>query len=253
MARKSKKNKKLIIYLLVGAFFLLLLPLLINRPTIIRIVMTLASTALITFAILVNNRKYNKYANYIYICLLFLIMCLDSFIALSFKRIPIFSYNIIHSKDVRVYNAFGIRVWQCDQTNYKDLEVELFSKDGYVCSGQNIEAIDSNDFFIELEENYENYYNKIFKIKGYINNKQGQSYVELQPYELDEEGNVIFDDKYTLKVILAESDLNLNYYNVYDSISVIGRIKNIEDYEEKKIIYMYEAEIDYEIDEETIE
>ena len=64
-------------------------------------------------------------------------MIIDSITVIIFTKVPIYSYNIVDSNKVRVYNAIGLRVWQCNKNYDDDLKVDLFYNNGYTIGFQN--------------------------------------------------------------------------------------------------------------------
>ena len=63
------------------------------------------------------------------------------------------------------------------------------------------------------------------------NKKNGQNYIEMQPYETNSitvNGYVTFADNITLKIVFKDNTQELDYYDVYDEITIVGIIKNIE-------------------------
>ena len=170
----------------------------------------------------------------------------DSIVSSIFARIPIYTYNITTTGNTRVYNSIGFRIWQCNIKNDKDLRVDAFYTKGYMCDAKNIEQIDSNSFLNSVVENYGEYQNTYVKIRGKISKKNSQNSIEMQPYEkkdLTINGYVNFADNITLKILFKNNNSELDLYDVYDEITVIGIVKNIEQNDEKFVVYLSESEL----------
>ena len=241
MSKSKIKNKKY--FLLIIAIVLFLVALLINRPNVIRLILTLISIVLIVLYFKFKNKKQT-----IILALLILLatIFIDSLISSLFARIPIYAYNINTSGNVRVYSSVGYRIWQCDKNNYKDLKVDVFYNKGYVCNPDDIEEIDSNVFLNAVIENYEEYKNNYVKIRGKISKKNSQNSIEMQPYEQNSitiNGYVTFADNITLKILFNENIKELDLYDIYDEIVVIGVVKNLEHKDDQFTIYLGESRL----------
>ena len=240
MAKKKKKKNYMTIVISMAIF---LVALLINRPTVIRLFMSVISIAVFLFFF-----KFKDKRKYILLGIVALIITIfvDSLAASFFARIPIYSYNINTSKNVRVYSAVGYRIWQCDKNDYKNLKVDVFYNKGYVCDPDDIEEIDSNSFLNSIIENYDEYKNSYVKIKGKISKKNSQNSIEMQPYETSSitvNGYVTFADNITLKILFNNNIQELDLYDIYDEITVIGVVKTLEHNDDKFIIYLTEARL----------
>ena len=241
MAKKKNKNKNNT--LLIIALILFLVALLINRPNVIRLILTLTSIVLVVIFFRIKNKKQNIV---LAILLLIITVFLDSLVASLFVRIPIYAYNINTSGNVRVYSSIGYRIWQCDKDNYKDLKVDVFYNKGYVCNPDDIEEIDSNVFLNSVIENYDEYKNNYVKIRGKISKKNSQNSIEMQPYETNTitiNGYVTFADNITLKIMFNENIQELDLYDIYDEIVVIGVVKNLEHIDDHFNIYLAECRL----------
>lgn len=165
---------------------------------------------------------------------------------MTFVRIPIYTYNIITTKNTRVYNALGYRVWQCDINTTKNMKVDKFYTKGYLCDAKNIEQIDSNSFLNSVIENYEDYKNSYVKIRGKISRKNSRNSIEMEAYEessITINGYVNFADNITLKILLKKDTEELDLYDIYDEITVIGIVKTLEHNNDKFVVYLTEAEL----------
>ncbi len=239
---KKKKSKRNNVYLVIGILSFLI-ALIINRPTVIRLLLTLISVGFIVLYISIKGIKRNVLVT---IGILLLTIVIDSIISSLFIRIPIYAYNIANSGNVRVYSSFGYRIWQCDKKDYKNLKVDVFYNKGYVCNPDDIEEIDSNSFLNAVIENYDEYKNNYVKIKGKISKKNSQNSIEMQPYEQNSitvNGYVTFADNITLKIMFNDNIKELDLYDIYDEITVIGVVKNLEHLDDQFIVYLSECRL----------
>lgn len=239
---KIQKIGKKYFVLLISILFLFV-SLWIRQASAIRIILCLFFILGILF-FLYKEKKVKKLFFPLIFVLLFLMTILgDAIISYVWKRIPIFSYNITSTENTRVYNAFGITVWQCDKKNNKELIVEPFYKKGYLCEAENLKAIDSNDFLKIIIENYEEYQNTKVKIKGRISKKGGLNYVEMKPFTEDENGTITFQDSITLSIIFENKEEKLTTTSLFDEIEVIGVVKTREIKDNEYIVYLHEARL----------
>lgn len=239
-----KKRKKVYNYkLLAIGIVAMIIPLLINHLSVFRLLLSLLGIILVTIFFKEKNKKKNIL---IAIGLLLISILIDSIISASFVRIPIYTYNIITSGKTRVYNSIGYRIWQCDINSTKDMRVDQFYTKGYICDANNIEQMDSNSFLNSVIENYDEYRNTYVKIRGKISKKNSQNSIEMQPYEENEitiNGYVNFADNITLKIMFNENISELDLYDIYDEITIIGIVKTLEQNDEKFTIYLSEAQM----------
>ena len=243
--KEAKKNKKVSKNLIIISIILLIISLLIKKTMAIRTILYLLSLVVLVIGIKYKRKKF-KDAFFIFIVAFAAYIILDGIIVVTFKRIPIFSYNIITTGKTRVYNSIGVRVWQCDKDNYKDLVVDPFYNKGYICDVDEIDPIQSNSFLNSVIENYDEYKNTYVKITGKISKKNGQNSIEMQPYtttDITVNGYVTFADNITLRILFKQSEPLLDQYDVYDEITVVGIIKNMEQSHNKYVVYMYDTKI----------
>ena len=225
-------------------FVPILTALILRKPSVIRLIFCLVGIGL--FVYMYFRDKDKKLIPFILLCSLIGVIFIDGLFALVFKRIPVFSYNIISSGNVRVYNSIGLRAWQCDKDNYKDIKIDFFDKQGYACDIDNLSTVYSNSFLSAVVENYSEYKNQYVKINGKISKKNGLNYIEMQAYDSNSEslnGYVDFYSNITLRILFPSNQEELDNYDVYDNITVIGVIKNMEEVNGNYIIYMYESKI----------
>lgn len=246
MAKRKEKVINVNFIILLICIILLTTAIFINKSTPIRPILWILAIILLSLNIGLKNKF--KATSTIFFILIFLIISIvsDGIIVYTFKRIPIFSYNIISTEKTRVYHSIGMRVWQCDKNNYSNLIVDPFYKNGYMCNAEDITAIDSNSFLNSVVENHAEYRNKYVKIRGRISKKAGQNLIEMKPYTSTNNsinGYVEFADNITLRIIFNESEPLLDDYDVYDEITIVGIIKNIENNSSKYVIYMYDSKV----------
>ena len=244
--RKQPKVTKNEMIQFIAAVILLFIIYLYNKTSIIRLLLWFIIMALIvknTFKFFYKTKNYKLFT---IILVFFLSIVIDGIITLTFKRIPVFTYNILTIDNVKVYTSPGLRVWQCEKDKYKNLVVQPFYEKGYLCNAENVATIDSNSFLNSIVENYNEYKNTYVKIKGPISKKNGQNTIEMRPYEQGDitvNGYVEFFDTITLRVIFEENNDELDNYDVYDEIIVLGQIKNLEQENGKYIVYMAGAKV----------
>ncbi len=259
MARRKAKTKitKREIFQIILSIVLLFIIYKINRVNVIRLFLWLVVVFIIAKNVVKFTKKLKNHRMMTFILVLLLSVVLDGIITVTFKRISVFTYNVLTIDNVKVYTSPGLRVWQCDKNKYKNFIVQPFSEKGYLCNAENVATIESNSFLNSVVENYNEYRNTYVKVKGPISKKNGQNSIEMRPYEQSDvtvNGYVEFQDTITLRVIFDEIIPELDNYDVYDEIVVLGQIKNLEQENGKYIVYMAGAKImsEVELDKYTI-
>lgn len=243
--KQIQKNKKISSILIGISIILMLVALCISKSTPIRTMIYLISLLVMTKGIKYKKKKIKESVLLILILMVIYIV-IDGIVVLTFKRIPIFSYNIVTTEKSRVYNSLGLRVWQCDKNDYKNVIVDTFYNKGYVCDADDIDPIPSNSFLNSVVENYDEYKNTYVKVVGKISKKNGQIMIEMQPYNTTDitiNGYVTFADNITLRILFNQNEQKLDDYDIYDEITVVGIIKNMEQDHGKYVIYMYDTKI----------
>lgn len=245
---RNTQNKKQQIALnkplLLISIILLLIAILIKTSSAIRPILWILSIVILAIN-LKRSTKYTK-SKIIVISLLLLgvSVIIDGIIVYTFNKIPVFTYSIIKKENTIVYNSLGMRVWQCNEDDYDNIIVDPFYEKGYMCNANDIETVDINTFLNSVVQNHSEYKNNYVKIKGKISKKSGINSIEMRPYTETEHkvnGYVEFADNITLKIIFKEEDINLDSYDVYDEITIIGIIKNMESSESNHTIYMSDS------------
>lgn len=246
MAKKKTQKKKPNYILLIIALIIILTIYLINRLLFIRPLMWVVAVILITIFLNQFFKLSKKSALTLGILFFFVSIVLDGIIVTVFKRIPAYTYNVVSSGKVNIYYSPGLRVWQCNEKSYKNLVVDQFYNKGYMCDANDIVTIEVNSFLNSVVENYDDYGNKYVKISGKISKKNSQTSIEMRPYiegEIKVNGYVEFSDSIVLKIFFEKADPELDNYDVYDDITVIGLVKNLEGKTGNYIIYMDNARI----------
>ena len=243
---KSTQKKETITKILISiSLIFIILIYIINKASFIRPLLWIVSTILLTAIFRVNKKMPIIKLFAIFLCLFALSLALDGTIAALLKKIHAYSYNITTNNKTRVYNSLGVRVWQCDISKDEYL-VDVFYSKGYLCSAEDLSAIDSNAFLNSIVENYDDYHNQYVKIVGKVSKKNGQNYLEMQPYTESENkinGYVEFASNITLRAIFSPPEKELDNYDIYDEITIIGKVKNLDKSSSQYVIYMYETKV----------
>lgn len=243
---KKEKTLKINLPILIISFIILTISIIINNSHAIRPILWIISIILLSLNIGLSNKNKTSHIIIMILFLFIISLFIDSILVYTFKRIPVFSYNIITTKKTVVYNSLGMRVWQCNKDDYNDLIIDAFYQKGYMCDAKDIDAIDSNSFLNSIVVNYNEYKNNYVKIRGKISKKTGQNYIEMRPYENTEitvNGYVAFTDNITLRIIFKENEPLLDNYDIYDEITIVGIVKNLENESNKHIVYMYDSKV----------
>lgn len=238
-----EENSNLKWILIFIGIFLLLVSMVINYVTYLRIILNIIGIIILVIATVMQGVTKKKFVILYFFLYLIIAILLDTVVVINFNRLPVYSYNIITSNDSRVLNALGYRVWDCKG---KALKVDRFYKLGYYCDASEMEAIDVNAFLSEVVDNFDDYKNNYLKINGKISSKDGSTYIEMQPYHSNEitiNGYVNFADNITLRAVFNSSEESLVNYEVYDSVTLVGKIWHIKEENEKYVIYMEDTKI----------
>lgn len=249
--RKSKDSYKLPnIYMLIFSIILVSISYILNEGGVLRIFLWLLGILLIILNFFKTYKSKLPTNLLLFVGLFIASIFLDGIVCMTFKKIPLFAYNIINTGDARVYNGIGIRVWKCTKDS-KELIIDPFYNKGYLCNSDSIPAIEVNSFLNSVIENYDDYKNSYIKIKGKISKKTGRNYIEMQPYETTSvtiNGHVAFANNITLRILFTEAAEELDNYDMYDDITVLGIIKNLDNESNNYVIYMYESKVVSNID-----
>lgn len=202
------------------SIILIIIPYFINVYSIFRLLSYLIGIAL--FSIIMFKNKKNIVVNIIVLITIFSSSYFMDYFLTCHTRIPIFSKQVISSNEVKSYYSLTYKLDVCDN-NYK---IDRFYSNDYSCSEFDLESISINDFLSSYEKNKKAY----LKIEAKISAIIGESYFEISPYDLKEEpknGEVTFKNDIKIRVPLNKSIL-VNNYKIYDEITIIGRVGNIE-------------------------
>ena len=218
------------------------LVLFLDRAMMIRILFFLIALIGITYYFYKEKKCVKKNTTFVFFFLLLVSILCDSILAYSLKRIPIFSYNITTTANTRVYNAIGIKVWQCNKKDYQNILVVPFYENGYLCDALHLEAVDTNFFFKTIVESYEDYKDTSIKLKGKISKKGALNYIEFAPYQ-EENGEITFTEDILLSVFFKNEEEALLNIEEKEEVTIIGTIKNRELSKNGYILYIYNAEL----------
>lgn len=246
MVKKEVKVINMSLIVLIISIILITTSIFISKSTPIRPILWFTAIIMLSLNLGIKNKFKKTITALLFLLFMVVSIVADGIIVYTFKKLPVFSYNIISTENSRVYHSIGMRVWQCDKKNYKDLIVDPFYKNGYMCSAEDITVIDSNSFLNAVVGNYDEYRNKYVKIRGKISKKSGQNLIEMKPYTSTDNsinGYINFADNITLRIIFNEAEELLDDYDVYDEITVVGIIKNIENNSSQYVIYMYDSKV----------
>lgn len=238
-----EENSNLKWILIFVGIFLLLISMVINYVTYFRIVLNIIGVITLVVATVLKTKMKPKFVILYFFLYLIIAILLDTVVVINFNRLPVYSYNIVTSKESRVLNALGYRVWNCKG---KALKVDRFYKLGYYCDANEMEATDINAFLSESSPNFDDYKNNYLKITGKISSKDGTSFIEMQPYHSNEvtiNGYVNFSNNITLRAIFNSSEESLTNYEVFDSITIVGKIWYKKEENNKIVIYMDDSKI----------
>lgn len=216
-----KKAKREIIFIIVG-LLLMLIPFFINVYSVYRLLSIFLGIVSLEVGLVID--KYDKAWRIVILPIIFFVLSygIDFGVTHLFNTIPVFSQRFISSDNVIVYNSIFYREYSCS----KKIIIDNLYKMEYPCSGDDLKEIDSTSFLNSVLENYNDHKDKFVKINGKISKLNGTYNLEMQAYTLTDEsinGYVMFSDNITLEVNF-NTIKDLTKYNVYDNITVIGRI-----------------------------
>ena len=129
---KPKKKERLLKYIIIS-LIILAIALLAPINNIIRLILTIISLIILSIRQHKILGKQKHYLPIYSLAYLIAIILLDSICVVTLNKTPIYAINIINDNNIRVYNALGYQVWQCDKNTDKDLIVKPFYNKGYLC------------------------------------------------------------------------------------------------------------------------
>lgn len=244
---KKKKEIKIITKTRIISLILILLAFLLPINNLFKLLILTFTLILLSVEKrdLLPKKKQKLFPIYTLIYLILFIL-LDSICVVTLHKIPVFTLSIVTKDNVRVHNALGYKVWQCNKKNSEELVIEPFYRKGYACDIDDIDNVNINDLLTSLNNNFDEYKSTYVKVTGKISRKDGQNYVEMQAYQETEDalnGYVTFSETITLSIMFNQNDSTLDVYDIYDEITVVGLIKNMESIDGKRTIYMYDAKL----------
>lgn len=217
-------KKRIIILLGLGLTFMIV-PFLLNTYSILRIISILLGTILITLSLCLKKKKNIFMKILIPIFLLAICYGVDTLLFYSFKRVPVFSYQIKSSTKMKTYNSFFYRVYDCN----KDLVVDYGYQKSFMCESNTLDTININTFLQDSKESFKKYHHKFVKISGKISKITGNESLELSAYSETSDilnGYVNFNLNNT---VVVETNEDLSMYHIYDYVEVIGLVDKIND------------------------
>ena len=220
------------IFLFLG-ILLILVAFLISFYTFFRVIMLFIGIGLIILSFTMNKNKKYIFLIILTISLFVGSYWIDYFLFSKFNHIPIYVYKIESSKKVKVYNSFFYRIYSCD----KNLILDSNKTKPYVCGKNDLEEHDINAFIPEVISSFKDYNQKFIKLNGKISKISGVDTLELSTYKEAEDslnGYVEFNTDYTVRIKVDNFDLAS--LRIYDNITVIGSVYNLEKVEETYIV-----------------
>lgn len=217
-------KKRFIILLGFGLTFMIV-PFLLNTYSILRIISIILGTILITLSLCLRRSK-NIFMK-ILIPLFLIAICygVDTLLFYSFKRVPVFSYQIKSSENMKTYNSFFYRVYDCNKT----LVVDYGYQKSFMCDSNTLDTININTILQDPKETFKKYHNKFVKISGKVSKITGNESLELSSYTETSDilnGYVNFNLNNT---VIVNTNEDLSMYHIYDYIEVIGLVDKIND------------------------
>lgn len=215
-------KKKFLILLIVG-ILLFVIPFCFDTYSLFRIVGLAIGIFLITLSLVFAPKKNIFLIILTPVILICLSYAIDTFLFYKFSRIPLYVIEEKSNNKVSTYNSFFYRIYNCDGR----LTLDYGYNKSYVCSDDDLKALNINDFLIDPEKTYDEYKNKFVKITGKISKLSGEESLSLSAYTTSSDslnGYVNFNTNYNIEVSINES---LSQYRIYDFITVIGRVDSI--------------------------
>lgn len=182
----------------------------------------------------VIERQHKKIAILIYSIIIFSIAQFFDYLTIKyFNKPPILTYNVMEFNNVKIYDSFFYRVWQCN-TEKNEYIVDDLQKIGYFCNMDYIESTNINNYAVELVSNFSRYYNTYIKLNGIVYDVN-EEFIILKSYIYKDE-KLIFNDNLTIKIYLNSS---FNNIKKNQEIEVTGKVIEIND----KVVYLDDTTI----------
>ena len=217
--------KKRLIWLLGIGLTLMIVPFIINKYSIFRVISLVIGVILIEVCFCLKKKRNIFLVILIPVLLFTMSYGVDVLLAFKLKYVPIYSYVIKSSDKMKTYNSFFYRVYDCNN----NLNLDYGYRSSYVCNNELLDIISINKFLQDPKDSFNEYKNKFVRIHGKISRISGNESIELAAYTKSEEvlnGYVNFNLDYTLNV---KSNEILSSYRIYDYIDVIGRVDSYKD------------------------
>lgn len=222
-------NKKKI--LLFISILLITLPYFINIYSILRILSFTLGVMLFSIILFMSKKTY--FLNSIIIITILVSASFVDYFLSHYERIPFIAKKVVSSEKVTTYYSFFYQINVCGNNQILD----KFYQKGYTCDKFDLEEITVNNFLSTYEKDKRPY----LKIKGKVSAILSDKYIELNPYEINENdlnGNVTFQKDIVLRLPIKDLNLKIDEYKIYDEIEFIGRVKK-EKKETEKNIYLF--------------
>lgn len=217
--------KKRLIWLLGIGLTLMIVPFIINKYSIFRVISLVIGVILIEVCFCLKKKRNIFLVILIPVLLFTMSYGVDVLLAFKLKYVPIYSYVIKSSDKMKTYNSFFYRVYDCNN----NLNLDYGYRSSYVCNNELLDIISINKFLQDPKDSFNEYKNKFVRIHGKIGRISGNESIELAAYTKSEEvlnGYVNFNLDYTLNIKTTD---DLSKYRIYDYIDVIGRVDLLKD------------------------
>lgn len=217
--------KKRLIWLLGIGLTLMIVPFIINKYSIFRVISLVIGVILIEVCFCLKKKRNIFLVILIPVLLFTMSYGVDVLLAFKLKYVPIYSYVIKSSDKMKTYNSFFYRVYDCNN----NLNLDYGYRSSYVCNNELLDIISINKFLQDPKDSFNEYKNKFVRIHGKISGISGNESIELAAYTKSEEvlnGYVNFNLDYTLNIKTTD---DLSKYRIYDYIDVIGRVDLLKD------------------------
>ena len=223
---------KRFISMLIGVL-LLAVALLMSKFNLIRAILCILSIIVLAYANQLERHNKKLFIPLFVIIFTFFVIALDYLVVASFKKSPIFSYNIVTTKYGTVYNAIGYRVWSCKNNDFK---VDPLYKLGYYCEKESMTSENINNVLSTIVENFDNYKDSYVKIIGRVSKILDDKSFYMQMFR--EDNNIIkFDETTKLYVEFNYKNNDVAGLANNSIITVVGKI----DRKEGNNIYMIDS------------
>lgn len=237
-----------------GGIILILIALILNsgiiRPIFIFIGIILLA---ISNSIERNNNKF--FLPLFLIIFFFFMVAIDYLLVTSLKKEPIFTYSIVSTGKNKVYNAFGYRVWKCDD-NENTFKVDPLYKLGYLCSTQDMTTESINNALPKIYSDFKRYKDNYIKVTGKLSKIVNNTEIYMNTYD-DNGDDISFNDNYILDVHFNMANQEVSKYTINDEITIVGKVSAKEDNKIKIIdsnfvvVGVFEQNDDYDFDVNT--